>query len=173
MIIEDGTGKWDANAFASLAYVDAYHASRGNTTWGGDDQLREEAIIRSSFFLSNSFHWKGYKKRGRLQSLEWPRFYVYDEEGLTVDSDTVPVEIQQAVAEVALRELTIPNSMTPDYTPADRIKMEKIGPLTTEYDLSRTDAESVRPVLLIVRDLVGALLDTGSGSRLAGASSRA
>lgn len=171
LTVEDGTGLTGADAMISVTYADTYHGDRGNSTWTGTDAVKEAAIRRASFFMTNSYRWKGYPINGRDQAMAWPRSYVTDGEGYPVASNAVPAEVQQACAEIALRELVSAGSMTPDYTPSERVKREQVGPLSVEYDLSRPDAEAVRPVLLIVRDLIGGLLAT-TGNRLAGGAVR-
>lgn len=174
LTVEDGTGLAAAESFFSVAEADTYHADRGNTSWAAaaTTALKEEALRRASSYLDDSYGWKGRPVNGRDQGLAWPRTGVADGEGYSVASNVVPDEVERATAEIALRELAEPGAMTPDYVPSDRVKSEKIGPLSFEYDLSRTDAESARPILLIVRDLIGGLLVTGTGSRLAGTATR-
>lgn len=171
--VETGEGLSAADALVSVAYVDAYHTARGNTTWTGQTAAKEQAIVRASAFLSNSYRWKGWPVKGRAhadgaQALAWPRAWVTDRYDYPVADDIVPEEVKQACAEIALREIVTPGTMTPDYTPHSRVKMERVGPLAVEYDMSRPDAEGARPVLLIVRDLIGEFLDASAGSGLAG-----
>ena len=174
LTVETGAGVSSADAFISLSDVTTYHADQGNAAWAaGAEADQETAIRRATNFLSNSYQWKGRKRNGRDQSLAWPRSGAEDDEGYAVGFDDVPVEVANATAEVALRELATPGAMSPDYTPSERVKSEKVGSLAVEYDLSRTDAESARPVLLIVRDMIGPLLDRASGSRLSGEAVRA
>lgn len=165
---EDGTGLTNADALVDLATVDAYHTALGNATWTGTDALKEESIRRASNFLNNSFKWKGYPKSGRDQAMSWPRYDVVDRYGYGVSSDSVPLEIKNACAEIALRELVTPGSMNPDVTPSETVRRAKAGPAEVEYSNSRTDVDASRPVLLIVRDMVGDLLASGMGSRIAG-----
>lgn len=172
LTVEDGTGLAAADALVSLTYCDTYHSARGNSTWTGDDADKETAIRRASFFLSNSFSWQGYKISARSQALAWPRSGVVDSDGYSVASDEVPDEIEQACAEIALRELVTPGTMTPDYTPSDRVKSEKFGSVAFDYDMSVSGPESVRPVLLVVRDLIGPLLMKNQGTRIAGSAVR-
>lgn len=162
LIVEDGTGLTNADALVSLTYVDTYHSDRGNATWTGQDADKEAAIRRASAFLDASFHWKGYKINGRDQAMPWPRSGVVDKEGYPVAANVVPVEIQRASAEIALKELVSQGSMTPEFVASERIKSEKVGSLATTYDLTRSDPESVRPVLLIVQDLIAGLLEGGA-----------
>lgn len=162
--VEDGTGKTNADALISLAYADSYHTARGNMTWTGDDADKEVAIRRASAHLTFAYRWQGYKAQGRDQAMAWPRSWVVDAEGWSVDADEVPVEIQQACAELALAELVDPGTLTPTVTPSTQVKREKVGPLEVEYIAARTDPGAERPVLLIVRDLVGRFLSkTSSG----------
>ena len=177
LVVEDGTAKTDANGFISMAYFKAYCDARGHDYSAYSDTLIEQGIVRATAFLSDSYKWAGERVKGRSaigggQALAWPRWDVVDDDGYSVPSDSVPDEIERATAEVTRRELVTPGAMTPDYTPSDRVKMERFGPVTFEYDLSRTDAESVRPVLLVVRDLIGPLLATGGGSIIQGSAVR-
>lgn len=172
LTVEDGTGLAAADAFVSLADADAYHTARGNSTWTGDDADKEAAIRRASFFLSNSFRWKGYRLNGRTQALAWPRHDVVDGESWSVSADAVPQEIRDATAEIAVRELVSPGSMTPDVTMADKVKRERVGPIEVEYANASAAADASRPILLIVRDMIGGLL-AGSSNALVGRAVRA
>ena len=171
--VEDRTGLATADAFVSVAYCDTYHAARGNTAWAAASTAdKETAIVRATQYLSEAYAWQGLPINQRSQSLAWPRTYVTDSNGYAVPSNAVPGEIEQATALVALAELADPGVMAPSYTAHSRVKSEKVGPLAVEYDLSRTDAEGARPVILAVRDIVGGLLLTGAGSLLSGQSVR-
>ncbi|PRD42117.1 hypothetical protein C5748_18380 [Phyllobacterium phragmitis] len=167
-IVETGSGSTDANAFWGVAEIDAYHLERGNTEWTGDVADKEAAIIRATSVLSNSYQWQGYKRNGRPQALAWPRVDVVDCEGWGVAFDEVPKEIRYATAEIALRELITPGIMTPDFVASEQVKREKVGPLEVEYLNSNTSEDAARPVLLIVRDLIGCLLGNSGGNSLVG-----
>lgn len=173
LIVETGTGSTEANAFWDVASVDAYHVTRGNSQWTGDNALKEAAIIRASAFLTVSYQWQGYKLKGRPQALAWPRYGAVDREGWAVSPDEVPIEIKYATAEVALRELISPGSTSPDFVASEQVKREKVGELETEYLNANTSADGARPVLLIVRDLIGTLLRAGAANALVGQTFRA
>lgn len=162
LVVEDGTGLANADAFVSLAYADAYHSARGNTAWTGTDEAKEQAIRRATAFLSNAYRWKGERAQGRDQALAWPRSWVDDIEGHAVSATSVPWEVEQATCEVALRELTTPGTMTPDVTLTDRVRSEQVGPLRVEY-LGLTSSDAARPVLTVVNDLVRGLVAVGGG----------
>jgi hypothetical protein len=172
LIVEDGSGMTNADAFISVAYADEYHSAMGNATWTGDVALKEAAIRRATAFLSSSYQWQGYKRQGRPQALAWPRVSVVDCEGWGVAFDAVPIEIQKATAEIALRELVTPGAMNPDFLASGQVKREKVGQIEVEYLNANTSAQSARPILLIVQDIVGPLLCKGAGNSLVGSSYR-
>lgn len=178
LTVEDGTGLTGADAFISLVYFKAYADKRGRSYAAYTDTQIEQAIVRATDYMSESFNWAGFKLKERgnsdgEQALAWPRTYVADRNGYDLADDIVPSEVERATAEVALYEMANPNGMQPAYVAHDRVKMEKVASIAVQYDLSRTDAEGARPVLLIVRDLIGQFLDNRGGSRLSGRTMRA
>ncbi len=192
-VTEDGTGLPDATSFITLAFFKQYADDRGRDYSAHNDTAIEQAIARGTFYLSESFRWKGVRKRLRnnaagYQALAWPRYGVYDRQssyydyvdgyytpnygyglyGSYVDDDVIPREVQWATCEAALYELDNPNALQPAYTPHDRVKMERAGPVAVTYDTSRQDAWGARPVLLVIMDLIGQFLSDRGGNRLSG-----
>lgn len=175
LTVENGTGLAGADAFPSLVAFKAYCDKRGYSYT--TDELINQAIVRATAFMSDSFGWAGWRVKGRnatggAQALSWPRYGVIDDAGYSVPSDSVPVEVIEATIEIAILELATPGIMTPSYTPSERVKSEKVGKLAIEYDLSAIGPESARPVLLAVRDKIGAFLATGGGLSIAGVAVR-
>jgi hypothetical protein len=171
LTVENGTGLANADALVSLAAFKSYCDALGLSYAAYTDTQLEQAIRRASLYLTNGFRWKGYpvKPRGAgNQALSWPRYDVTDEYGYSVDYASVPAEVANAACEIALREAETPGIMTPDYTPGERVKSERIGPVSFEYDMSVAGAESTRPVLLKVTDMIGKFLDDSGGTMLAG-----
>lgn len=174
LVVETGTGEADSDAFVSLAYVDDYAADNGLATWSAaasspaDD--KEAAIRRATRYLSTAFAWKGTKTNGRSQVLAFPRTDCTDGEGEEIGTDEIPVEIMRACCELAERELATPGYCTPDVVIADRVRNERVGPVSVEYAPSFS-AEASRPAILIVQDIVGGLL-AGSSNLLVGSAAR-
>jgi hypothetical protein len=168
LVVEDGTGLSNADALISVAFADSYHTANGNSTWTGDDSLKEQAIRRATAFISSGYAWAGYRTRGRKQSLAWPRAGVVDREGYAILIDEIPVEVKNAVAEIALRELVSPGAMNPDFIAASVVKREQVGSLSVEYANSFISAESQRPVLMAVADMISQFLCGGGSSSLVG-----
>lgn len=162
--VEDGSGVANADAFVSLAGCDAYHTSKGNTAWTGDDTtMKEPAIRRATSYLSN-LRWQGDRVSGRSQALAWPRSDVYDAENNLVGNDELPQEVVDACCELALRELVEANSIAPDFVSSDKVKREKIGEIEVEYADTSNSAKSVTPVIPIVDSLINQFLVSGGSS---------
>jgi hypothetical protein len=172
LVVETGLGFADADALISVADADAYHTARGNSAWTGADAVKEPAIRRATAFLSNSYRWAGGRTHGRRQALAWPRGGVVDEEGIGIESNEIPIEIMDACAEIALRELITPGAMNPDFKASELVKSEKVGQIAVEYALSSMNADGQRPVLLIVRDMITQFLAVGVGNSIVGSSFR-
>jgi hypothetical protein len=106
--VETGSGNPDANAYASVADVDAYHQDRLHAGWTGAQTKKEAAIIAATDYIDKRFghRFKGYRRQ-KEQALEWPRLEAFDRDGFLYDGiDIVPRVLQKACAEYALRALT-------------------------------------------------------------------
>lgn len=174
IVVEDGSGKSDADAFISVSDLETYLDARGHDHSSYHSGEKEQAIVRATDYLTDAFRWAGYRRRGRDQSLEWPRIGLVDKDGYSIDEDEIPVEVEAAAAETAWYELQNPNGLQPVYTPHDRVTMLKAGPVALTFDKSSTDPEGARPIILIVRDLIAEFLEGGErGSSLSGEAQRA
>ena len=191
LIVEDGTGKPNANSFVAVSYFTAYCNARGRDFVAASgvqisagqtadaaaiDAKIEAALIRATAYLSESFAWQGIRRYGRnntrFQALAWPRFGVVDREGSHIRDDEIPREILWATCELAWFELQNPDGLQPVFVSHDRVRKERAGPVSIEYDTSDRSAEGSRPELLAVRDLVGIFLSASGGNRLAGRTRR-
>ena len=104
--LEDGTGVAGANALITVAFFREYHTDRGRA--GVDvttipDATAQALIIRATDFIVK--RWGESFKGCRLtdtQGLPFPREDIYID-GVEQPEDAVPLGIQQAAAEYALR----------------------------------------------------------------------
>jgi hypothetical protein len=138
LIVEDGTGKADADTYCSLADATSYHAAMGNTAWAAlaNDTLREQALRRAAAYMVQTYRtrWAGYRV-SKTQALDWPRYDVPQSD--TVDGDgaayyannVVPVEVRNACAELALRASA--GSLLSDE--GREVLEQTVGPITTKY----------------------------------------
>lgn len=95
-VVEDGTGKPDANSYASVEFADAYFAERAVPNWMGTNEAKQGALIRATDYIeSMALAWGGCQTT-ETQALKFPRDMW---QGL-------PVPLQRATVLYALRALT-------------------------------------------------------------------
>ena len=130
LIVEDGTGKPDAESYISVADADTYHARRNNTEWAAlSDPEKEAALIAATDYMQGYYSgsWKGYKLT-QHQALDWPR-YAAVVDGFTLDSAIIPQRVKNAASELAFRSSQEP--LAPDLEP--QVKDEQVGPIKVTY----------------------------------------
>lgn len=132
IIVEDGTGKADANSYAAQATADAYFLLRGTTTWTGTDAVKEAALVRGTQAIDGMYNsrWPGVKA-SQTQALAWPRYQAWDLDGYPLTG--LPQAVVNAAIEAALIELVTPGALSPSLDRGGDIVMEKVGPITTQY----------------------------------------
>lgn len=153
LIVEDGTGIEDANAYAPLAFVDEYHRLNGNAAWDEateDDRVR--SIIQSSTYIDQRWIFIGTRVFVD-QTLDWPRIGATDSDG--VDwflEEVLPPVLGRVTAEYALRALTAPLAPDPviDADDAGRFvtqRFDRVGPIIEERRYSdRRSVSFLRPI---------------------------
>jgi hypothetical protein len=141
LIVEDGTGKEDANSYSDLAFITAHHALRGNAAWSGATEAEQEAAaVRATDYLDGQYasRFRG-RKRTQAQARQWPRIGAMDDQGFPlVAVDTVPRGVKLAHAELALRALSGP--LNPDLSAADYVVSQSrgLGPISTSVTYSQS-----------------------------------
>ncbi|HTF53708.1 MAG TPA: DnaT-like ssDNA-binding protein [Pseudonocardia sp.] len=157
LIVEDGSGKPDAESYISTADADAYHLRFGNTGWAamttGD---KEVCLRRSTAYIDAVFNgkWKGQQSFPGLQGLNWPRRYVVVEgdppdywniltksPGFIVPDNVVPKAIVDAAAIVGASAFGITDPLLPPIPPTANVKSEKfvVGPIENSVTYADND----------------------------------
>jgi hypothetical protein len=152
-----------ADFYGTIADADAYYSARLNAGWTGEDTAKTAALIRASSWIDATYgaRFGGIRTGGREQLLAWPRTNACDGSGEAINSDAVPIEVERAVYEAALRELTAPGSLSPDIIPGSikkRVRVE--GAVEIEYAAGR--AKDMMPILAAVDGLLAPLLSRGA-----------
>lgn len=137
LIVEDGTGKTNAESFISVADATTYHAARGNAAWAAlaSDTIREQCLRRATDYMEQAYRnrWAGYRVTS-TQSLSWPRSWVPMEDvdyiATYYPNDAVPVLVANACAELALKAATA--TLLSDQS--QMVTSESVGPLAVTYD---------------------------------------
>lgn len=138
LIIEDGSIVANANSYASLATVDAYHLARNNTAWAAEahDEVREAAILRAMDYIEAQ-NWLGMAYSGPVggtgyQPLQWPRIDVYVN-GFEWPNTQIPPKVISALCEAALVELVTPGALSVALERGGAVIREKVDVIETEY----------------------------------------
>ena len=100
LVVEDGTGKSNANSYLSVADADTYQSNRSNATWAALSTAdKEVALIKATDWIEASFkvRWLGYRINNSM-SLSWPRYDVVDYDGYVIAATAVPAQIQDVTA---------------------------------------------------------------------------
>jgi hypothetical protein len=147
LTVENGTGLVDAESFISVADASTRHTAFGNAAWAAlaSDTVREQLLRQATAKMEGEYRlrWNG-TRISTTQALSWPRYDVPIKDapgqfggamngygvGSYYPNNTVPADVANACADLALRAITGP--LTPDTERA--VKREKVGPLETEYE---------------------------------------
>ena len=110
LIVEDGTGKADAESYISVADCDALLISWGRSTteWTSLDEAGKEAQLRNStmYIDSNYSHCFTGEVSNDSQALAWPRIDAYKKNGQYIPSNSIPPEVKKACSFVAVESIT-------------------------------------------------------------------
>lgn len=169
IVVEDGTGLSDANAYVSVDYINTYATQRNNANWTGIDSKKEGAIITATQYIDATFDFKG-TLSSTTQALSFPRTDVYDKDGRLLSG--VPERIKQACAELAMVAISQSLIASPE-TAAVKRKKIKAGSVETEteYAVAGASSSALSPAPFVDR-LLSDLIDTGSTSSLSGGFSK-
>jgi hypothetical protein len=177
LIIETGAGLSGAESYVNLADAAAYAEARGLTfaISGDDEALAEQALRRATTWLDATYRsqFPGDRKNLRQQALEWPRIGAYDRNGYNITDSEIPRELVAATIEAAVREKASPGALSPDVTPGQIAKMERVeGAVTVEYAIGSGVISDQRPVSTVIDDILGSLLCVSRGPALFGVTVR-
>jgi len=132
-VVETGSGSTTANAYLSAADADAYFTDHGApAAWTGVQGVKEQAIRMGTQYLDATYagRWRG-TRTNSTQALAWPRVNVVDDDNFAVASNDLPVALEQACAEAALRYLQ-DGELLPDIDEPGVIASESVtvGPIS-------------------------------------------
>ena len=163
IVVEDGSGKTDADAYVSVASCDTYFTNRqGSTAWNDASvttENKEAAIRNATAYLDRRYNnlWRGMRV-GISQALSWPRQDISDYDGFAVASASVPQEVQDACCEGAVMALS--EDLLPDISSAGIISEETVAVgsvrSTTKYEGGKSLIKSYRKIETLLRGLIKA-----------------
>lgn len=166
LIVEDGTGLTDADAYIPIEFADQYFLNRGNAAWAAatDDQ-KQAAIREATQYIDSTYRFRGFIVNYGLsetpeQALSFPRW------GLTLNgrsqNEIWPVtRLAQATAEAAVRALSGTLIVDTDDQREDSVT---IGPISVKYANS---VQAGQPRFQVIDALLGPFVKnriSGGGS---------
>jgi hypothetical protein len=168
---ELGTGSATAESYISVVDAGTYHAARGNAAWAAlaSDTVREQSLRRATDYMCQVYRsrWNG-ARVSATQALDWPRNYVFLEPvadiqpislfeySNMVPADSVPVAVQRATAELALRAASA--DLLSDLNQG--VLSEQVGPIQVTYD----KASPQRARYPAIDQMLAPYLKTGGGA---------
>lgn len=134
LVIEDGTGKADANSFVARADYIAEALRRGVVI--ADNDAADVELTKAIDYILARPCWRGNETYPGVQALPFPRT-VYDGFGqLVYPADVVPSDVKRAQVLLALAVHDGIDLMPNVSGGSAAITREKIGPIDTSYEVS-------------------------------------
>lgn len=122
------------DTYLSVADADTYWSNRNNSVWSAATNAEKEAALReATLYIDGAFNFIGYQIITNV--LAWPRDGVLVESGnfagVNYDNTTIPPQIKNACAELALEALSA--RLAPTVDRGGLVKREKIDVVEVEY----------------------------------------
>lgn len=164
LILEDGTGIDNANAYTDAAAFKIYHKDRGKEFSAGTSEI-DKAIIRATDFIDRKYggRFKGVKEFATENELEFPRLKLFNRAGILVTE--IPTKLAWATAEYAFRALTEELFLTPtiDETGLRRIGfLERVGPISEEVKYAESTTRELEKPYPVADKLLSEYLKTAN-----------
>ncbi len=152
LIIEDGTIIEDANSYITVTELNSFCSKYGLTipsATKASTTMMEQAILRGMAFVESEYDFKGIKMEFD-DPLEWPRYGVYDDQGvdLTIDDmafyQEIPNGLKNAVCRAAYEETVSVGALQSNLT--SNVKRKKIDIMETEFFANTPSKKYIVPL---------------------------
>lgn len=161
LVVEDGTGKANAESYVSAADCAAYAVKLGLSFPGGEtSELSkcEAALRRATQWIDMTYcqRFKGHRTYPATpQALEWPRYEVWIEalQRYTIIGE-IPAAIVSATCEAAIREYATPGCLSKDNDPRGKISSYQAGSVSVSYTTSSASASQFPKIDAILAPLM-------------------
>lgn len=151
IVVEDGTGKADAEAYCTVDFATTYHAAMGNAAWTAlSNDAKEQALRKATRYMDARYRFSGSKQTAE-QALAWPRIGAMNQ-GWLVDEGIVPLPVQRACAELALQSTT--TDLAPTGAPDGAVVSETVDVLSVTYATGRAGVVVFRVVDQLLHGLI-------------------
>jgi hypothetical protein len=122
------------DVYLSVADADTYWSNKNDTVWSAATTAdKEKALREATQYIDGAFEFIGSQVATNV--LAFPRYDVYIRSGnfagISYDSTTIPPQIEDATAELALEALS--SRLLPSQARGGAIKKEKVDVIEVEY----------------------------------------
>lgn len=160
LIVEDGTGKSDAESYLSVSDISAVLAKTGeDAAWLAlaSDTIREQVARRVFRALDNEHFFRGEKKTA-AQAGEWPRVNAYDDDGFLYSDTSLPAKLKTAFA-VLCAAASVPGAdLQPTQTAPGQVQSKSISvgkiSIATSYTGGQSQVAYQRKAESLLSELV-------------------
>lgn len=161
-----------ADSYVDLGEFRTYCDKVGYDLADKTDPEIEQALRRGTTWLDGTYGQRFIGEPATVkQAIEWPRKNAVWR-GSLLPNDVVPQRVKNALCEAAWRELITPQSLSPDYVPAEAIKQEQVGDLSVTYQDTDGRIDDVLPVISVVEGILAGFI-RGKGPGVFGSAARA
>lgn len=158
-----------ADYYGTVGAADTYHAAHGNDSWAlADSDEKLSALLIASEWIDGNYanNFPGYPTAYRAQRRLWPRTSAYDVYGHLIEDTEIPVQIEEAVYEVALRQIGKPGSLFKDWIPGKDIKQVSVDGAVSVTFAGATGIRDVQTIIPIVDLILRPILAASSASSM-------
>lgn len=145
LVVEDGTGKSNANSYASIAEADSYQADRGGAAWAAaTDPAKTAALIKATSFIDGRCFGRflGTFPVQSTQALQWPRTDAVDSRGYRITG--IVQALKEAVLEGAA--LFLSEDLNAAQERGGMVESVKVGPVEQKFSVN-APAETIYPAI--------------------------
>lgn len=151
------------DTYLSVADADTYWSNRNNSTWSAADTAdKEKALREATQFIDGAYEFIG-AITSSTQVLAWPRVDAEilrgNMKGVYYNNTTIPPQIENACAELALEALSV--RLRPVEEKGGAVKREKVDVIEIEYQDWAPTKKSYDFVTMLLKPL----LRSGGGSQ--------
>lgn len=142
LVVEDGTGKDNAESYGSVAEADAFlECGPYADVWAALTYGEKACLLKmATRFFDLRFRFYG-QVVGCDQKLQWPRTKNYDSKGCVIPAGTIPDQLKEALFELAGAFAADPDALEAVVEGTGAVKSWSTDGLSIGFDVGANDGE--------------------------------
>ena len=126
MTIDSTIGGENANSYVTESEADDYFENRLHSGLWADFEQKEQALITATKLLERYVCWNCVRKN-LTQSLTFPAYNAYDNQGRLISNSVIPVQVKEATFELAYSILEEDRTLENDLAGISNIKVGSLS----------------------------------------------